>query len=252
MAGGALYVLWTYYMLFCRLCLGSSYLCSCCNHGSEDAKKVSRLAKKIILAAEKGFQRGDYSDWKELETMGVKREELLKPLPLAKLRMKPGPALQTFVFFILDMITDTIAWTKFLSAGHYAFAGMLATITWWSTLMQFRRGLWAGMVQAFSQVLRGGVQTEQFIELYDSEKGLETLFSMCVQVYALNYAGLTDWFGVVNNNLSIVLSMYGLASYLVDNVDLAHHDEADSEDDEGSAARVSARTLGLAASGRTE
>ena len=96
-------------------------------------------------------------------------------------------ALQNFVLFALDIITDTIAWSTFLTKGHHLFGGVLALTSWWSTLTQRRHGLWSGMVDTFNKVYTKGVMTEEFIELFDSEKGLETLFAFTVQVYAYWY-----------------------------------------------------------------
>ena len=224
---GVVYVPWTWLNVSCfsvPLDLNDS-----AKRVSKLSKRVAAVAARCLVESEKhsaapvdpSTSRRDKYSWPAFEKNGVRRQQLLQPLPGCSWLIWPGDAALGFVFFVLDIITDTVAWSGFLNGGHYFFAGALATTSWWSTCLQLRRGHWASLPRAFSHVFRSGVATKDFIELLDSEKGLETLFALCVQAYAFNFAGLSTITGVASSALSLFLSVYGLSSYLVDNVDFS-------------------------------
>jgi len=121
---------------------------------------------------------------------------------------------------LFDIVTDAIAWARFLSKYDFLFAFVLATVSWWSTLVQVRKCLWAKLPEALEQSRRSGVLTADWIELMDTWRGRETLFASLLQLYACLFNGFEDEWTSLLTLFSTWLSMKNLADYLVESRDL--------------------------------
>eukprot|EP00929_Paragymnodinium_shiwhaense_P033427 TRINITY_DN18358_c0_g1_i1.p2 TRINITY_DN18358_c0_g1~~TRINITY_DN18358_c0_g1_i1.p2 ORF type:complete len:141 (+),score=17.14 TRINITY_DN18358_c0_g1_i1:1256-1678(+) len=119
----------------------------------------------------------------------------------------------------LDILTDMYTIVKLLIRGHYIFAFCISTCMYTSTLVQLRRGLWSRLWKAIQGSSIAGVPTDDLLEIKDSERGMETLPAFLVQAYAMPYMGLVSW-EIGASTLSLLLSLHGLVSYIVETVDL--------------------------------
>eukprot|EP00929_Paragymnodinium_shiwhaense_P101500 TRINITY_DN64644_c0_g1_i1.p1 TRINITY_DN64644_c0_g1~~TRINITY_DN64644_c0_g1_i1.p1 ORF type:complete len:421 (+),score=25.65 TRINITY_DN64644_c0_g1_i1:365-1627(+) len=132
----------------------------------------------------------------------------------------PGGFLLELALMLLDVLTDMYSIVKLLANGHYIFGFCIATFTYTSTIVQWRRGLWKRLWKATQESSVAGVATDDLLDFKDSERGVEALPAFLVQLYAMPYMGLRTPFQVGTVTLSILLSLRGLVSHIVETVDL--------------------------------
>mmetsp|Transcript_142473 Transcript_142473/g.454617 ORF Transcript_142473/g.454617 Transcript_142473/m.454617 type:complete len:441 (-) Transcript_142473:46-1368(-) len=206
---------------------------------------IKRLKLEVSMAASVGLD-GVQIPLKFVEDPGQMSESLVFPNniePVAFIDWKckvvptPGKLLTDLALFLADVFTDTYSWSVFLRHGHVLFAGCLAAVAWASTLIQLKTGMIAGLIRHVMESKKAGVPTIQWINLLDTEKGLESMVSFIVQGYGFFFSGLTCTWDLFVNQLSIVISLLAIATYLQDNCDLKQAD-AGSEATDAPAAFV--------------
>jgi len=189
------------------------------------AEEIEAVAKKRLEEAKQHAQPSSQFPPKVTPVKAWK--ECWKDGP----KLMPGVLIKNAMQFMLDIITDTYAWVLFLHHHDYFFSGLLATVSWLSTLLQIRQGLWGRMLDEFRTSNICGVMTSGWIQHLDIEKGLEALFSSLVQMYAFLFAGFQNLPTTLFTTFSIGLSLKGLTDFMVDKVDLDAFTKEDKDDD---------------------
>jgi len=208
--------------------------------GSALLANVDKLAKEIVNMTEQVWSQSMHFDdtlaWLTLtrETPSFRLGDV-QPITVIVWKLKciptPGQLLKEFLLFLGDIFTDTFAWSNFLSEGHILFAGFLALVTWSSSLIQLRSGMLENLFEDALESVTVGVPTSRWIELLDTEKGLESFVAFWVQLYGFCFAGLSPS-NIFVSVASVILSYLGIATYLLDNCDLEFPDRALNKQEE--------------------
>jgi len=115
----------------------------------------------------------------EVENDGLPRDEVwaVWTLQSGKKLRYPGNLLRAAIIFVLDVATDTYAWSMLMDVGQFWMGGFLACICWTSTLIELRKGLWGRAPIAFHESAEARAATQEWMDLLDSERGFEAPLS---------------------------------------------------------------------------
>ncbi|CAE6970889.1 ankrd52 [Symbiodinium sp. CCMP2592] len=132
-------------------------------------------------------------------------------------------ALKIKMFFMaLDVLLDINTIFSLLVSRNYKFAACLTFVVTRSTTKQL--GNLGSFKKALDESVHRGLLDRVVLEVFDEEKGAEAFFSLMITSYSYVFCVQTATQAVVQC-FSVLLSVYGLAAFLVERLDLDYEPE---------------------------
>ena len=120
----------------------------------------------------------------------------------------------------LDVLLDINTLKTMLESGHFMFAVCMMVILSKSLSQQMMAGSIWSLSTAREKTINRGIQHRILLEILVEEQGFEAFTSLALTTYSYWYT-VADAFAASSQLFSIVLSVYSLAAFLYQCVDLA-------------------------------
>lgn len=155
----------------------------------------------------------------------------------------PGGLALPVALMVLDTLTDVNASVRLIIRGHYWFGGILAAIAYSSVVSQIAKGLLGAIPTALRESVAAGVPTRAYVDLLESESSFEAIPGFLVQLYSLPWSGLDSVVGIASAAFSVLLSVYSIATCVVNLVDFELDDLFEEAPGSGGEEAAQCRTL---------
>eukprot|EP00413_Alexandrium_margalefii_P022019 CAMPEP_0204575560 /NCGR_PEP_ID=MMETSP0661-20131031/41266_1 /ASSEMBLY_ACC=CAM_ASM_000606 /TAXON_ID=109239 /ORGANISM="Alexandrium margalefi, Strain AMGDE01CS-322" /LENGTH=289 /DNA_ID=CAMNT_0051584211 /DNA_START=11 /DNA_END=880 /DNA_ORIENTATION=- len=184
------------------------------DHGAEGAvNEIHALARRIREA-------DSYEDVTEL------RGRSAAVSPDGKVKV-----LVTVTLALADFFLDLYTMYTMLCNGDLIFAACLMVTSAFSSAREFTPRSLLAFPGEVAKTLRNGVTSDGLQRFLESERGTEALVSLFISAYALPFTIKTPLQAIICP-LSVLSSVYGLATFLHEEIDLAGSPTSADEEEE--------------------
>eukprot|EP00435_Cladocopium_sp_Y103_P076157 s49_g79.t1 len=223
-----------YFLVAC--CGKGAFLVACCGEGSNSgaSKEVQRAMVQKVLEEQPS------TDADGTPFIAVDGVRFTAEVGFSVYRF--FESIWTKVLLVLlDIILDANTVFTLITAQQYRIALALQLVVSYSLLHQVMDGQIQRIFEAARASAARGLLRDDLIALLHQEHGFEAFFSLAITSYSLLFAVSTAA-QIPVQVFSILLSVYGLATFLYEQVDLElaeDDEEVTSSDDEGTSSKAS-------------
>jgi len=132
------------------------------------------------------------------------------------------------MFLVLDVLLDLNTLFSLLIAAKFHFAFCMVVMFATMTGLEVRDGKFWGFWSEINRSVRRGAMTPELIDTFDVEKGFEGFFGALFTIYTLVFVVRSKW-QLLTQVCSILLSLYGLATYLHQVIDLEKDESLETD-----------------------